>query len=146
MARVNYHDILTQIQSVLDADADVDALTFINLEPNLDPMTGNKIYIYEESRTAPENLQRISAGRRTSIIYTVSIWCLAFSLDSVDHASQLRDDLVGFVEIALMNNRDLNNTVHTLWLNGGAFDGAPLDNGFTSAAETMVEIRIDATV
>jgi hypothetical protein len=147
--RVDYFGIAQAARAVLQADEEL-ADASIVAEEVPEPFgseTTPRVAIYVESRSAPANLQRISSGRSTVYVIQVRIVCMTHSLESVARVIQLRDDLIGRVETALMRQRTLNGTVRTLYLEGGRLASAEAleANGWTSSGEVRVLAEAEAT-
>lgn len=148
MARVNYFEIENQIRAVLAAASDLTGVTIL-VEEEIAVQRGNVVGIYLDDRSAPSELQSISAGTRTRLYVQFSIWCWHFGIGRDRRpAMQARDDLVGKVEIALMGNRNLNNTVNTSWLEGGEFISGPDPTGdqFMSGAQVRLTVDVTASI
>mgnify|MGYP001566743466 FL=1 len=148
MARINYYNIEAQIKAVLDADANLTGTTIL-VEEEIAVQRGNIVGIYLDDRSAPSDLQSISAGTRTRLYVQFSIWCWHFGIGRDRRpAMQARDDLVGKVEIALMGNRNLNDTVNTSWLEGGEFISGPDPTGdqFMSGAQVRLTVDVTASI
>lgn len=147
MAVVDYYGIEQAIQSQIDAYAGVSDDTIIEIEklPAFDPVDHDWIGIYMDDRDAPANLQRIRAGSSIDYEVHLSIWVFAFHNDDVSLASKHRDDLLGQVELALIDDRTLGSTVQSSWISGGRFNRLE-DNGFWSGAEIRLTARVQATV
>ena len=144
MARVDYYSIEKAIQTVLKADpdmADVDVLVEQDVQLGQNPT----VAIYIESRSAPANLQRISAAKRTNFQVIFTLACFGFSLD-IEQAMKLRDDLMGKVETALMKNPSLNNAVSFSYLSGGQFENATANNSFIARGDVTLVAEVSATV
>lgn len=74
--------------------------------------------IYLTNRNAPANVQSMSAGTRTRFLLHFELWCWRFAMDG-PKAMQLRDELVGATELALMIDRTFGGTCDSSWLEGG---------------------------
>lgn len=148
MARVDYYAIETQIQTILQADADLTGV-MVTVEEELifgaesTPWIG----IYLDRRDAPSDLQRLSAGQQTTFILAISIWCWEYSLDSLKKAIQLRDDLLGKTEVVLMKNRTLGGQVSKSWLEGGDMPSAkvPDSSAWLSGGEIILKAEVTST-
>ena len=57
------------------------------------------------------------------------------------HAARLRDELLGDVEIALLRNASLNQTVAESWLNGGTFLESDQDNLRGGTVDLVADVR-----
>jgi hypothetical protein len=125
VARLDYYGIQRAVQEVLVADQDL-ANVRVTIEEEL--LFGGEttpwVGIYLDRRDAPPDRQRISAGQSTIYLVRLELWCWEYSLESLATAIQLRDDLVGKVEVVLMRNRTLKDTVHMSWLEGGELPSA----------------------
>tara|TARA_Y100000310_G_scaffold78084_1_gene74721 strand:+ start:12257 stop:12712 length:456 start_codon:yes stop_codon:yes gene_type:complete len=119
MARIDYYDIEVKIRDILDAEASLTTAS-ITIEEDQPLDTNPWVAIHLENRASPEG-QPIAAGTRTRYRIRFSIWCWCWSLESGRAAAEARDDLIGNVEIALMKNRTLTDTVLHSWLEGGDF-------------------------
>jgi hypothetical protein len=152
MARINYYAIEEAIKAILDADVDVqthwdkrETRIIIEREIIFGMDECPCVLIYLDRREAPANMQGLSGGQRTRMSLHFSLWVAEFHLDSVAEASQNRDDLMGLVEVALMKERTLNDTVGVSWLDGGEFLTAQTDNGFISCGEILLAAEQVAT-
>lgn len=143
MSAANYYAVSAAIKAVIAANSATIGNADVQIEtlPMLDPEGIRKVYILVDGRDAPAGEQRLAAGRTTDFLVTYSIWCFGFHIESGEAAAKMRDDLIGAVEIALMNNRTLNGTVHTCWIEGGAFEAAN-GNGIFRAGEIRLVCRM----
>lgn len=147
--RIDYYDILQAVRTAIVSDAEVERhnpeLTQrVYIERPL-TLEGPSIFIYRERRDAPAEEQRISQGRRVDYDFSVTVWCLEVDFDSVEKASRRCDNLLGKVELALLNDRTLGGTVAYHWITGGEFTSGE-DNGFFSAAEIALTARVHASI
>lgn len=148
MARVDYFDLENTIKSILEADSSLSGVT-ITVEGEV-PGGGVGLFPYvgiHIERRDPHGGQPLAAGQRTRLNLKFAIWCWEYSLESVAKAIQLRDDLVGKVEVALMKNRTINNKVACIWLDGGRLPSGkdPESNGWLSAGEIIVIADVTAS-
>lgn len=123
MARADYYAVESAIKTLLDADSTLTGVQ-VGIEEELafGASTAGQVEIYLERRDAPADLQALRAGQTTRFLVRLSLWCYGFSIESVAKACQLRDDLMGKVEVALMANRTLSGSVNKFYLDGGEFD------------------------
>lgn len=147
MARVDYYAIETAVQAILQADATLAGTTVV-VEGEL--VFGSEqtpwVGIYLDRRDAPADRQRIAAGTRTVFLIRLALWCWEYSVEGEAKAIQLRDDLVGKVEVALMANRTLSGTVTTSWLEGGELPSGRLpETGWVSGGEIVLIAEAKAT-
>ena len=150
MARADYHAIGQAIKDVIEADEGL-RRNFPTLKVHVQKaLTFGKspqVVIYLMRREAPADEQNISAGTETRFLVRFSVWCFATDLGGLDEAEEKRDDLMGYVELALMDNRQLNGTVGVIWLDGGEFENPETGGtGFTSGGEIQVVARVTATI
>lgn len=141
MGLINYYAIEQGIQAVLEADSALSGTSyFIEEETLFDNDKCPAIFIYLERRDAPIDMQRIAAGTTTDMQMRFSLWCLEFHMEGIGKACQLRDDLMGKAEVALMKDRTLNATIGgKAWLEGGRFiTGEQGDGGFIAAGEIIL--------
>ncbi len=142
MARLDYYAIEQAIAAQLTAAAELSGVTVtVEQEPEFDE--GSKVIIYLINREAPEELQSLSAGKRTRFYITYVAVCVAQALD-LRGAMEARDDLLGNVETALMSDRTFSGAANTSWIGGGDFENARNgDEGLFNAAGE-IEIVVDA--
>src|SRR3990167_3473965 len=145
MARVDYSAIEDAIETVLKADANLAGVKYL-VEEELVMGTGDIIGIYLEDRNAPEGMQSVSAGKRTRFLIRFSVWCWHFGIAKNKRlVMEKRDDLLGKAEIALMGNRNLNDTVNTSWLEGGEFESGKDEAGRQFMSGGQIILTADAT-
>lgn len=147
MARVDYYDLEVGLKEALQDDSNLGDIN-IGIEQEVVAEPKDTVLIYLEGRSAPADLQTLAAGTSTRFLVELSVWCYAYSIESVEIAARRRDDLVGKVELALMRKRDLFNRVNALWLDGGDFDTANIAGetpGFMSGAEIKVVVDVKAS-
>jgi len=148
VARVDYYAIEKALQTLLQADATLTGTT-VTVEAEL--MFGAEaapwVGIYLDRRDAPADMQGIGAGISTRMLCRFSIWCWAFTLESIEEAIHKRDDILGKVEVALMKNRTITNNVSTSWLEGGEMPSGriPGNTGFMSGGEVVLVADVKAT-
>ena len=139
MARLDYYAIEEGIKTTLEADSALDGVKIhIEEESLFSNDECPAIFIYIESRDAPIDMQRLAAGTRTDFQMRFSLWCVEFHLESIPKAAELRDDLLGNAEVALMKDRVLGGTVVKAWLEGGRFLSGEVEGGFIMAAEIIL--------
>lgn len=147
MARIDYYGIENAIANVLKTDSTLTGVTVL-VEEELTVQRGNVIGIYLDDRNVPIEDQPIAAGTKTRFNVNFSIWCWHFGIGrDRTLAQQQRDDLIGKVEIALMKNRTLQNTVTMSWLDGGDFISGPdpTGNQFMSGGEIRLTVDVTAS-
>lgn len=144
MPGVDYWAVREAVKTTLTATQELQGAT-VRIEeemlftPELVPYIG----IYLDRRDAVDTEQRLAGGTRTDYRLSLLLWCVHFSMDSLQQAVQWRDELVSSVEVALMRNRTLNGAVRYSWLTGGElFNSRNGDNGFISVAEVNLIAQI----
>lgn len=146
MARIDYANIARQIKAVLEADAAL-AGTLVTIEK--DVLLGFERTPWANIRAvrrAPTAEQPIFAGKITKYHVTYAVECWESSLEGPEVAARLRDDLIGKVEIALMGNRTLNNSVEMLVLDGGEFMLGEQDGHIFVGGEVLVRVTASAQI
>jgi hypothetical protein len=151
MARINYGALTVAIEDILSASAELrNWEVTIEAVPSL-PIPVNKIPhigIFEEARSLTSG-QPIASGQRTR--YTLR-WRVVVSAlgKTYRDASQARDEILGLVEVALMNNRSLGGALSggSLTLGGGDFASGAVDSGglIAQASLTLTAEETASTV
>lgn len=148
MAAIPYADIRAQIKSILASDSSLSgARVFIEEEPQFGLSDVQAaIAVFTDRRTAPAGEQVLAAGKRTRYYLQTLFVVLFFSNESYDAACIGRDNMLGALELVLMANRTLNNTVSMSFLQGGAFySGRTAQGGpFVSVAELEMTSEVSA--
>src|SRR3990167_5582044 len=108
MSAVDYHGILTELKAILEED------------PAFDLSGAGKAIVLTLSRRRPTSRQPLAAGKRTRWEVSFSVWAMGFDM-SFEAAASKRDDLVGALELVLMNNRTVSGKLGSGWLEGGEF-------------------------
>lgn len=81
---------------------------------------GKIVIVYLDDRVTTAG-QPLAAGQRTRMDIGFSILVAGVAINSFRAAAAIRTDLISKVEIALMNDRKLNDSVASSWLLGGEF-------------------------
>jgi hypothetical protein len=148
MARIDYSGLAQAIKTIIDADPNVrDYQATIEINPGtiaLDKMS--HIAIYERTHSKLSG-QPIAAGKQMRKGLRWEIVVSALGRDFAT-ASETRDELLGYVELALMANRTLGGALPSgsLELGGGELTGGPSDTGFVSQGSLIVTAEATATV
>ena len=144
---VDYAGIRTQLKSLLNADARTSgARIYIEEEPQIGlPDAGLAIAVFSLNRSAIAS-QPASFGRQTIYNLRTALWTFCFSMESHEKACELRDTLLGNLELVLMENRTIGGKVASSWLDGGEiFSARHPDTGiFVAAAETVLVSEVRA--
>ena len=145
MAAVDYHGILTELKAILEADASLDGVpVFIEEDPTFDLSGAGKAIVLTLSRRRPTSGQPLAAGKRTRWEVSFSVWALGFDM-SFEAAAAKRDDLVGALELVLMNNRTVSGKLGSGWLEGGEFISVrDQTSGSYAIAETLMSGEVTA--
>lgn len=117
---IDYWSIKVAIKSALDAQLAATLPKPVVVVEQQFPIPPNEswIGIYQDSRTAPDSFQNLANGTKTRIMVRHTIWVWRYAMDQ-DKAIQLRNSLLGDVELALMLDRTFGGIVETSWLEGG---------------------------
>jgi len=105
--------------------------------------------VYLDRREVPQR-QSLSAGTRTRMQLTFSLWVWCFSLE-LQEAIKQRDFHIGSLELVLMANRTINEMVDTSWLSGGRMPSAKVradsgaSGGFISGGEILIVADVVAS-
>lgn len=145
MPRLDYYDIQNEIKAILEADASLAGVT-VAIED--EPFTLESclfVGIHLTGRTAPDQLQRISAGQQTHYELRFSIRCWSYSMESIADALQKRDDLLGKVEVVLMGNRTINGKMAHIRLDGGDMAAGKEPPSYGSVGEIVLIGEATAT-
>lgn len=147
MSRIDYTAILNGTKDVISNDPNVRTLrATIEIARAVVPMSATPhVNIFEGRR---ENAtQVIAAGTRQRYLFYWQVVVSAFSAAGCEDAMAQRDELLGYVETALMGDRTLNGalTLRQLQLLGGNMQSHPGDNGFWSQASIDLAAEVSAT-
>lgn len=145
MAVVDYHGILTSLKTLLEADASLDGVpVFIEEDPQFDLSGAGKAICLTLGSRREASGQPMAAGKRTRWQGRLSAWAVGFAL-TFEEAAKLRDDLVGSLELVLMNNRTVSGKVAAGWLEGGEFISVrDQTTGSYAIAETIFAFEVQA--
>jgi len=144
MARIDYYYIQELFVTLLE-DAFADTITY-EIEPeNIAAEQCPFVGIYLPSRE-PFEPQPIAAGTIQRYTITMELWCWEANLDK-KLAFEHRDDLIGNVEIALMEVRTAKGLgQYGFRLLGGEFENARDKLGnYLAGGSIIVELEASAT-
>lgn len=149
MAKIAYYTIQSAVRTILMAGLSGQAATNVYIERprplscDLDPF----ISIFGRARSAPIDRQYIAANSRMSIEWVLSIWVWANALtdDTLAGAIQARDGYLGDIEILIMQNPTLSETVDSAWCEGGDMNTGQDARGLYIGGEVLVRVLVDAT-
>ncbi len=148
MSAIDYWAIRTAIRTVLKRDENLDNV-YIHIEEEFifGVESTPAVIIYLDGREAPDDMQSISAGKKTRYLLTFSLWCYEYNMESVALAIKARDTLIGNVEIALLRDHSLESTVTKSWLEGGGMFSARTEEGqFFASAEVILVADVTASL
>lgn len=149
MPAAAYQTVLDNLRTILKADArTANCDVFLEQDPQFgvsDSPQGALCIVL--NRRSPSALQPFAAGTRQRYELSFSVWVVGFSAETFKKAAEVRDDLLGKVELVLMANRTINNAVEAMQLEGGDFINARNENQpyvFCALAEIAVRATVNA--
>lgn len=144
MARIDYWSIENELAEIIKANT---RAAYVCVEEQIQFGADNSpwVGVYVERRDALSGMQTLSMGQRTRMKLHMVVWVWCFSLE-MERAIKDRDDMVGELELVLMQNREINGLVDTLWITGGRLPSARIANRenrfegdvFISGAEILI--------
>jgi len=145
MARIDYYYGQTLLKTGLEAELGSGVTVEIepeNIEAESCPFVG--IYLLSREPTAD---QPIAAGTIQRYTLKIELWCYQCNPDKAK-AFEHRDDLMGNVEIAIMNQRQSKDLgQYGLALMGGEFESGYNETGMYMAGGSVIcEIDYQATI
>ena len=144
MAAANYHDLLAGLQQIFEGDPRTrDARVFVEEDPQFDLIGAQKCILLVLNSRIPTGGQPIAAGKRTRWNVKIGVWACGFGI-SFEQAAQIRDELVGQIEVVLMANRTIRDKVATSWLDGGEFVSVRNEQHMFASAETILVAEVTA--
>lgn len=148
MAAIDYTGIVNKLQTILEGDSrTADARIYVEEEPQIGLSdNGTAIAIFAERRAAPPPEQVISAGKRTRYYWQVTLWVVAFNLESYRAACEQRNALLGQLELVLMADRSIGGLAESSWLEGGEMFSARDANNtiYTAVAQVLLTVNVSA--
>jgi len=149
VARADFYAIECAIgQRLALDDALAEAKVKVLIEEEMSPRHARQVCIYLDSYEVPPEYQGINAGTRTRMHVKYILACYAFNL-KIERAMELRDDLMGRVEVALMREPRTfsRDEVRTSWHQGGEFASARMEGGaqFMAMGEIGLIVDMEAT-
>lgn len=148
-ARVDYWAIENEIAEIIRANTDVVVVT-VEEEMMFGAESSPWVGVYLDRREMAAR-QSLSAGTRTRMQLTFSIWAWCFSLE-LQEAIKQRDYCIGSLELVLMANRTINEMVDSSWLSGGRLPSARVraasgsSGGFVSGGEILLVADVTASI
>jgi hypothetical protein len=151
MAGIDFNAIKQAIKTLLAADANLTNAR-ITVEDELVGGMAVKsaakgwIGIYLEQAIAQEEDQVIAAGATDVVILPFIIDCAGYNARYIEQATEVRDDTLRDVHLALMADRSLGGTVDHSWLESFEFTSARGERGdFLSIGTINWVARAQAT-
>lgn len=147
MAKINYYGVQVLLKDYLNADLNAEAtVVAIELEPdNVEIDRCPYVGIYLTNRDPPED-EPIATGLIQRYTIRIELWCWQANLNR-QQAFEDRDNLIGDVEIAIMNirkNKDLG--VLGFRLLGGEFESYPDEQMYIAGGSIILEFETQATI
>ncbi len=145
MSRIDYYSIEKELQFILQNEPSLNEVTVLVEEmPELAADMSPFISIFLDRREVPSG-QPIAGGTRQRMLLKLSVWCYVVEIESVEAACKKRDDLVGKVEVALMNNRTINDSINHMMIDGGEFDNVSIQSvGLAMGGSVVVLLDVTA--
>ena len=136
MTALNYSTITEAVRSQIE----LYAKTYADDYPNLGSLkvvaerefefTEGWVGIYLIRRTAPDERQSLSAGLKTrfNLEFEIKVWHYAAETSL---AVEIRNEVLGMMETAIMSDRTFAGNVNACWITGGEFESGrdPSNNG-----------------
>ena len=147
MARIDYTAILRGTRDTIANDANVRNLraTVEIGRAVLTTAVSPHVNIFEGRRD--ETTQVIAAGTRQRYLFRWQVVVSAFSAAGFEDAMAQRDELLGYVEMALIADRSLSGALaKQLHLSGGELSSQSGDNGFWSQGAIDLSAEVTASV
>ena len=148
MARIDYTAILRGTRETIESNADIRALraTVEIGRAVLTNAVSPHVNIFEGRRDA--TTQVIAAGTRQRYVFRWQVVVSAFSAAGFEDAMAQRDELLSYVETALIADRSLKGALASrqLHLSGGELQSQPGDNGFWSQGAIDLSAEVTASV
>ena len=148
MGRINYTAILQGTKDTIANDTNVrDLQATVEIARAVVPISASPhVNVFEMGRDP--TTQHIAAGTKVRYLYKWQVVVSAFSAAGFEDAMAQRDELLGYVELALMGDRSLGGslTSRQLQILGGAMQSQPGDNGFWSQGAIDLAAEVSATL
>lgn len=146
MPAIRYHEIVDTLKLILEThQRTADAKVFIETDPALDVVGAQKAIMIVLDKRKPHDDQPIAAGKRTRYLLEIGVWAIGFAIDLTE-AARIRDELVGEIELVLMENRTIRDKVTGSYLMGGNFITANAEKNIFSMAETILVADVMTTL
>jgi len=137
VAVVDYHGLLTTLKTLLEADASLAGVPIrVEEDPTFDLSGAGRALVLTLASRREAPGQPLAAGKRTRWHVRIGIWAVGFGL-TFEEAARQRDDLVGALELVLMNNRQVSGKWAAGWIEGGDFLTVRQAEGSFALAETI---------
>lgn len=149
MSAIRTRTIATALRTAITGDAGVAALApvvAIDADQEFAADRPRFVGIYTLARR-PVSGQAIAAGTRVRYEVDFVCWCAAYSAQDYATASDLRDELVGAVEVALLRAIPtfMSGAAILRLPRGGALDGLKSEGGYLAMGEVAVTVEAVAT-
>lgn len=144
MAAIDYHDIEDTVRDTINTATASGSNIYVTAEVNQPMNTNPWVAIYMQRRV-DSDIQVCAGGTIKKYSLEFSIWCWGWSLDNSIIAAKTRDDLLGFVEVTLMDNRKMGGKIDNGTIHGGEFKTVEANKGYMSGAEIIYRAEVKAT-
>lgn len=146
MPHIDYWGLAEEVAEVLRAGLPATTTIVVEEELMIALEMTPRVGVFIESRELPSE-QPLAGGRITRVNVRLAVWVWCASLE-IREAVRARDNLISEVEAVLLRNRDLNNTVEQIMLEGGELPTtrSPSNNGFISGGEIRVTAMVRTEV
>jgi hypothetical protein len=147
MARIDYTGILLATKDILEADSNIQQMrATVELMRTTIPIDiSPHINIYEGRRDPSQ--QMLDMGTSQWYFFKWQLMVSAFSAAGFEDAGRQRDELLGYVELAMMKSRNLGGFLANkpLLLMGGDLHSMKVDNGLWATGTLDLRIELKAT-
>ena len=144
MARCDYYQIELELGDIILSDSTLQGVKAVVEDQPIFADESPIIAIYLERRDPGD--QYLANGQVQQYNLTLSLWTLVFGFE-LDAAIKKRDDVLGKLELVLMQNRTINGFARMSYLMGGEMLPAskPQDGGVIVGAETRLMVDVAFT-
>lgn len=142
MARIAYGTITVALRDLIANDGNVRQMGATVVIGEYSPSAETMPYVTVfEGRRSPTPGQPIAAGQRTRYTLRWTVHVVVQSGQGFADAAGQRDELLGYIEVALMQDRSLGGALpdHSIQLLGGEMDAGPSGVGMVARATLELE-------
>lgn len=149
---INYTGIGDNIKTTIEADASLGVAgtnyrVFVEEEPQFGAMDMTVIAIFLKKRAAaPGHQQRLAASQRIRMHLTYSVYVIAFSIESYKVACDVRNNMLGLLELVFMRNAsNIGGSNENSWIEGGVTLSAKDSQTGTFISAGEIELTVSST-